>query len=411
MISGIYVRAWLLAGALAASVALTGCMEQPSPVGANLLSDSEKVVVHTLSSAVASDSVLISYRPLSFHVSTAGSSATLFGLYGTIEARPLYKIALSVDSVLLQSTLKSFPLRSAYLELKLAPYRYGDTSTSVPFGATVHEVLTNFETGVTWDSVGAATNYGPTLGTFTGSVGRWDSLLRIPLDTSLVLRLLAYQRYDSLTAHFQGIILVPQSNVNGIISVQPGEARLHIVMQRDSTPDTIVATSVQSLYIANTSETDPPDRMIVQSGVAKRMYLMWNLPKLPKLSTVNSVTLSLTMDPALSRFGKNYLNDSLGGSSQDSIAMYLATGDSSLGADRVLGVRRKGTNVFDFIMLRDFIEIWKHGAANHGMTAVQNINGLSDGVSTVDRIVFYPSAYSDSMLRPQCKIVYSTIAR
>lgn len=411
MISGIHVRAWLLAGAVAASVALTGCMEQPSPVGANLLSDSEKVVVHTLSSSIASDSVLISYRPLSLHVSTAGSSATLFGLSGTIEARPLYKLALSVDTILLHTTLKSFPLRSAYLELKLAPYRYGDTSASVPFGATIHEVVTNYETGVTWDSLGAASNYGPALGTFAGSVGLKDSILQIPIDTAFVLRLLSYQRYDSLIAHFQGIVLVPQATVNGIISIRPGEARIHIVMQRDTAPDTIVATSVQSLYIANTTETDPPDRMIVQSGVAKRMYLMWNLPKLPKLSTVNSVTLSLTLDPALSRFGKNYVNDSLNVSARDSIAMYLATGDSSLGADRVLGVRRTGTNIYDFIMLRDFIEIWKHGAANHGMTAIQSINGLSDGVSTVDRFVFYPPSYSDSTLRPQCKIVYSTIAR
>jgi hypothetical protein len=165
------------------------------------------------------------------------------------------------------------------------------------------------------------------------------------------------------------------------------------------------------LYIANSTAVDPSDRLIAQMGIAKRPYLTLAIPTLPKLSTVNSTTLSLTLDPSQSQWGKNYVMDSLDVTMRDSLYMFIASGDSSLGSYRVAGIRTPGTNVYVFTLLRDFVELWKHGQANHGMTPVQSIGGSSDGISTFDRFAFYRPDDPDSTKRPHIRIVYSTIGK
>lgn len=392
---------------------LAGCMKNSSPVGSNLLGANERVVLHTLDSAIPQDSLSLSLRQLTLHIPTGASSNLLLGIAGPIESRVMLKFAFNVDSNFRTTVLPRRPLSSAYLQLKVGSYRFGDTSAAMTLAATVNEVLTPYELGATWDSLYAPSNYGPAFGTFSGSIGLHDSLLKIPVDTAFLTRLLSYKRFDSLNTDFHGLALLPQAGCTGVLALKVIGAEIHAVFKGDTAAaDTVALSSIQHLYIANSTEVDPADRMIMQGGVVKRPFLTVSFPKLPKLSTVNSATLTLPFDPAGLRLGKDaFAQDSLKISFTDSLYMYFASTDSALGSYRAVGRRDSVRNVYVFTLLRDYIELWKHGAANHGMTLVQGINSVSDNVSTFDRFSFYPPTVADTNLRPRLRIVYTTLGQ
>ena len=395
------------------SLLLFSCTNNPSPVGSSLYPPQNKLVFHALDSNNPADSISFTYKIDLQHLSTATTTSNILaGLYKTYEARSLMKFAYIVDSSFTFDSIPHMNLKSGYLQIPLAGYRLGDTSVSMQFNCTINQILTNYESGATWDSLGALTNYSSTpVGSFTGHIGQDDSVLNIPMDTAFILHLLRYGSFDSLNTNFQGLALLPQSGTSGITSFKTTAATLHLVFQQDTLLDTTVMNAVQNIYIAKSAEPDPPGEMVMQSGLVQRLHLYINYPLVPQLSTINSATLQLTLDTTNSLFGKDHIRDSLQESSLDTMYIFLASSDSTIGIYELMGARIPGTNIYSFPQIASFLSLLQHGAANFGIVPQQGFgsgHNPGDEFTTLDKFVFYSSAAKDSTLRPRVKIFYST---
>jgi hypothetical protein len=394
-------------------LALSSCTETPSPVGSSLLPSSEKVTVHNLDSRNNADSVSFSIRRSLIHFGTGGAANILFGLAPGVEARPVLKFAIAVDTAFIPLVLNTWTLHDCYFSIPITPYRYGDTSASVHVRFELREVVVPFESGATWDSLGAASSYGSqVLATIDTTVTPSDSLLRVPLDTAFTLRLLRYGWYDSLRIHFYGLVLIPMGGTDGVIGLYPGSGRIAGSITRDTvTRDTTLLRSVTHIYVSSVVDDVPADAVEARMGGAILSYLNVSLPRLPRLSAINAVTLDLTRDSVRSIYGKDFRRDTLGYSSRDSVILVLAAGDSSLGTVLAIGNRMAGTQTFSFPLIRDFIDLWRRGVSNHGVTIVQSRSGSSNPMSTFDRLVFHGPADADSALRPRLRVTYSTVGQ
>ncbi len=404
---------WSLIGvALALLVVLcSSCTNTPSPVGSSLLPPGERVVLHTLDSRNPADSVQLAVRRSLIRFGTGGAANVLLGTTTGFEARALYKFALAVDTTFIPDVLNTWTLHDCYLSIPLTAYRFGDTSSSVHLRFEVREVITPFESGATWDSLGTSSSYSSTvLATVDTTVLTADSTLRVPLDTGFVMRLVRYQWYDSLYVNFAGLVVLPLSGTSGIVGLYPSTARIAGAITRDtSTRDTTLLRSVTQLYISNVQDLIPSDRIETQMGGAILSYLTLSTPLLPRLSAINAVAIDLTLDSASCAFGKDFKRDTLGYTSRDSVIMVLATGDSALGTTLAYGVRQPGTQMYHFPLVRDFVDLWRRGTANYGVTVIQSRTGSTNPMSTADRFVFYGTTAADTLVRPRVVVTYSTV--
>ncbi|HET7152510.1 MAG TPA: hypothetical protein VFJ29_01995 [Candidatus Kapabacteria bacterium] len=401
--------------AVAPSVFLLSCTNDPTPVGSSLYPPQNKLVLHGLDSFNPADSVSFTYQSILQHVANGSSATMLTGLYKTYEARDLLKLGYIVDTSFVFDSIPHMNMKSGYLELNLAGYRLGDTGATMQFSCTVNQILTNYESGATWDSLGALSNYSSTpVGSFTGTIGQDDSLLKIPLDTAFIMKLLRYGSFDSLNTYFQGIAILPQTGTSGITSFKISAASVHLVFQPDTTIDTAVMNTIQNIYIVNGNEINPPDEMVMQSGLVQRLHMYIAYPKVPLLSTINSASLQLALDTNNSLFGKDHFRDSLGESSRDTMFLLLASSDTTLGVYITAGTRISGTNTYTFPQIAPFLSLLQHGAANFGIVPIEGFgsgHGAGDEFSTLDRFAFYSLAAKDTNLRPHVKIFYSTQAQ
>jgi hypothetical protein len=394
---------------------LFSCTNDPSPVGSSLYPPQNKLVLHALDSYNPADSVSFTYKIALQHLSNANSSNVLEGLYKTYEARSLMKFGYIVDSSFTYDSIPHMTLKSGYLQIQLAGYRLGDTSASMQFNCTLNEVVNNYETGATWDSLGASSNYSSTpVGSFNGHIGQDDSILNIPMDTAFILRLLRYGSFDSLNTNFHGLAIMAQSGTSGIVSFKTSLATIHLVFQQDTLMDTTVMNTIQNISIVKSAEPDPPNEMVMQSGVVQRLHMYIKYPLVPQLSTINSATLQLTLDTNNSMFGKDHIRDSLQQSSRDTMFIFLASSDSTIGIYELAGSRIPGTNTYSFPQIASFLSLLRHGAADFGIVPIQGFgsaHGLGDEFATLDKFVFYSPAATDTTLRPRVKIFYSVLAQ
>lgn len=374
----------------AALFALAGCEENPSDLGLNFISPEDTIGTHVLSSDA--DTITISSSNYAYHVPLAGSPNLLVGRYQSYESKGLIKLNN------LPTNYDSATVNSVKLNLRYTNYFFKDSLGTLDFTVNRINRDLNFST-ITADSVNASDFEAASSGSYNGN----------PVDTAMIVVTLNNQLMEDWLEHAadsshpienQGIGLLPtgaSNTIKGFFSaaVNGLQPSIDIIVTKNGETDTLNFSDLQTTSIADAPLSAPAERMLVQSGVAFRTFLTFDLAKLPSNVIINDAQIQVTLDEPASFISTNYSNR-LG------VSMII---DSSAKTDTFRVVPSTQTFVNDVytIKITPFVQYWNKGLfQNNGL----NIYASTEG-QTLDQFMLYSTNASDITRRPKLRIIYT----
>ncbi|MEK7263301.1 MAG: hypothetical protein AAB071_02180 [Bacteroidota bacterium] len=344
-----------------------GCSDDPKDIGGNLLDDGNTAQLDTLSIFAAIDSTV--------RVRTnGGSSRLIIGSSNGKEAVSFLRFAtssafdtLKIDSAKITIHLNYFPDGTVQYNQSVNFLKV-DSATF----AKISDLRWNTFAHATYDSI-------------FSSVPRPlpDSVLEIPVDSNVVR---AKNGFFCRTAN----------PIFGFPSLQRYLARgtkLSIYYSYRSMPDSSDSLDLlygQSLFIAN-ADSVANDSLIVQSGVADRVFFKFNTESFPKkLTPIIRAKYFIHLLPS-SRFEMNtqplFIQQTLS-TATDSLSSLAIVCDSIA----------QHTYAFD---IKEEMQAWVNKTQTHNGLILRS---TSEG-NSLDRFAIY-GVNADSSLRPRVEIIY-----
>lgn len=378
------------------TMALAGCADEPSAinsVGNQLLLSHLSVRTDTLS-AVGS-STFKKYVPMDGQVNLVGRTGG-YTAYTLIQFFPFYIPERDTVTVV-----------SATLEL-LAETWFGDSAGSLGFN--VYQINHSWgQSTLQWDSVSTDPVFfdaGTARGTYAGTVSADSEWMSVNLDTAMVRRWIQPLIY---TDNF-GIILVPTQNcsvVRGLHAFGFGADSLfaHLTVVARNVAGTVTDTTIyrlgQDTFLGNIDDLNTnPSLMYVQSGVAYRSTLKFDVTGIPRGAIINQAQLTLRYDPGSSRLNK-FVSDT-------AVAAHALLDPSDYSKFELTGSRGTGaiasSDSFRFD-LRHQVQYWlSNPSLNNGLLLrATSVNEFSSfGLFT-----FYNETAQDFTKRPQLVVKYT----
>ncbi len=371
------------------TLAVTGCKDTPTSVGYGLLGPGN-IPNLAIDTALAS-----SYATIPQTTSTFSSDKILVGKY------PGYtSFALLRFTELPVGLFDTVNVTDVQLQLSTV-YNFGNSSAPLAFLG--YQLIAHADSA-TYDSLttGAAMYYGsnPML-SFAPTTLSDTAIVQCALDTSVVRSWFT----TAGSANNFGIILVP-TNVNTVKgfgsflnSASSNRPQLIIHYTSQGNSDTVVYNSGVARFLANVDKTWltslDPQCMFVQSGVAYRGQLYFNLRTLPKAGLILKAELEVTYDPLVQPTLNTFAEDSL-------FAFYVAN-DSAV-VDLTLGstITSGSAKIYRFDVA-NFMRAWANGDT---LQRIQ-LAGTREN-SSLDLFPLY-GTFSSSGLRP--RLIYTHVTQ
>ena len=344
-----------------------GCSDDPIDIGGNFLNDGNAVILDTMNLYAAIDST-VRLR------TNGGSSRLLIGKSSNTEA-------VSYMHFKNFSALDTMKIDSAKITVRLNYFPEG----TVQYNQTVNFLRVDSATAATISSLRWNTFSHTTYDSLYSSLPRQlqDSVLEIPVDSNIVRAK-------------NGFFIRSTNPIMGFPSLQRSLAKgtkLTIYYSYRTVPDSSDSLDVvfgQSLFIANTDSVTT-DSLIVQAGVADRVFLKFNPADFPqRLTQVIQAKFIIHLN-ANSRFEMNtqplFLQQTLSAAT-DSLSSLAIICDSVA----------PHTYSFD---IKDEMQAWINKTQpHHGFI----LRSTSEG-NSLDRFILNGIS-ADSSLRPRVEILY-----
>ncbi len=390
-VSGITIKLVLL---LFASYLLQGCENNPNDLGIKFIPPTDTTQTRYLDSQI--DTMRITNSNYKKYINTSISNLMLVGNYQSYQSKALLKFtAINPD-------FDSSNIISAKLTLRYSNYYFKD-----PMGLTafnIYRVNTNLNySSVTFDSVNSSTFGTSSVGSFTGTPVD-TQFVNITLNNQIAKDWLEYAADTNYVNKNYGVVLNPDKSsttikgfysLNNINDLTPV---VTIILTKNGTQDTLTLNTSEYVSLTDAPSTIiPPDRFILQSGIAYENILKFDLSKLPTNAIINNATLQFSLDNASSfitsfttdkRIVLGMVIDSV--NHKDSLLTNIFQLDSS--------TYSISTTTFNAVFQR-----WNSGnLPNLGIT-MKNYFELEN----LDEFVFYSPSASDITKRPRLKITYT----
>lgn len=368
------------------------CENNPNDLGFTLLPSNDTVGVRYLDSEL--DTMAITNNNYKQFINTSNSINMLIGNYQNYQSQALIKfIGISPD-------YDSVEVLSAVLTLKASGYYFKDQTGTTAFN--LYKVNNNIDySAVTFDSINSSTFGTTSLGSFSGMIAD-TATLNITLDNQTADDWLEYAADTNYINKNYGIGLVPSAGSttikgfysnNNDIGIIP---YVTIIFEKNNVEDTITLITSQYVSISNvTSLTIPPDRFILQNGIAYRNIMNFDLTKLPTDVIINNATLLLTLDNANSFISSSTIRSLVIGAVTDSVSK----------SDSLFSIVFPLDTIVYSANLNSIMQRWKTGALQNLGISMKN----SSEIQNLDNFVFYSSASTDTTKRPRLKITYTKI--
>jgi len=378
----------------------TGCADEPSSLGLNLIPPGDTTRVRVFDSQ--KDSMQItptSHRKLT---NTSVSGNLMVGKTASHDSKALLQFFN------LNSNYDTAVVNSARLILKYRNYYFPSSSIDSlgQIGFDVFKITRTLNLGtMTLDSVNSSTFGTSSQGNYTGSPTDDSMEVSIDLNTSMVKDWLEYEADTNYVNKNYGIVLSPQTSSNVIKGFySPAESKselrpkLQIIVTKNNDTDTLTFDASAYNSLANTTVTQTSELFFLQSGVAYVEVLKFDMSRIPSTATINDVQLYLTLDPANSEL-----------SSQASKVLYAArvTDTAGLKTDPSFYISTEQANNIYMVRLvktgsASPFQQWLLGETNYGLylqpTTIQQ---------NLDLYAFYNTTASDPAKRPRLVIKYT----
>lgn len=369
-----------------------GCVEDPSPIGAQLL-DQDLIEVEELNSQT--DSITQSSSSYKKVIQLGAANNILIGKAENVEASTLVRFLFNLpDSVIADIKNNNINILESSVELTRT-YAFGDTNSSFNFSA--HKILSNWTSGgFTADSL-SSLNF--EAAEVSSNKDLNDSLLVFDLDNLLVDSWFK-AKADTSDKSDRGIIIKPSSPTGQVIGFQALSStavnvpRLKVVFEKPGAyKDTIsfIATADVSV-VSGSLPNVGAENIVVQSSLAAYSKLYFDLSKLPADAVINSAELTLSIDTLQSKTGSNFINSILVFNIVDSTSKDSITSES-------IQLVRSG-NKFQ-AKITAFVNSWIN-KENLGM-----LIKTGDEFSGLEIFALKGSSASDSAMRPKLTVTYT----
>ncbi|MGC8654510.1 MAG: DNRLRE domain-containing protein [Candidatus Kryptoniota bacterium] len=372
------------------AISASGCTNKINQYGSWLVNVDSTTVPRSFDSVV--DSGLTISQQIIHPLATGSSTVLTLGKLPWVESDLLIQFH-GLDSVYnASSIIKAWiTFRRASYVLPVTPQ---DTNSLKQLTFSGYALNGNWTaTGATWDSI---KSIGYEYVNRISSSAVTDTTVVLNLDTSIV-RTWGRSGVDS-TVKSYGIIIIPQfeggilsvySAVNGTSAYDPF---ITVIYQKNGTTDTL--TSIRSLNesVSNAYLNNLPQGKFkyIEGGTGLRMWLKFDLSKIPKHSIVNYATLTLTADFSdTSRYGTKSI---------DSLVVYYDSTSTAFNAfNPVISSLSGNRYTFNVTLL---VQMMLNGQNNGFMvTKYSELNN-------VDTRFIYDETAPDS-LKPKLNIIYT----
>ncbi|MBK8550540.1 MAG: hypothetical protein IPL53_05540 [Ignavibacteria bacterium] len=268
----------------------------------------------------------------------------------------------------------------------------------------IYQMNTNLNySTITFDSVSSA-NYGNiSQGNYSGTPADTQQI-NITLNNQLAKDWLEYAADTGYSVKNYGIILLPNAGSNTIKGFysfnNPTDLIpfVTIIFTKNGTLDTAVLNISEYATLSDAPPTIiPADRFVLQSGVAYRNVLNFDLAKLPPNVIINNVTLTFTLDNSSSFISPTTDKRVVIGAVVDS-----TTKDDSLFVDAFQ--TDSMTYTLSSTSLNAIFQRWNSGVLTNYGLSMKNYYETQN----LDYFVFYSPSATEISYRPRIKITYTT---
>jgi hypothetical protein len=423
----------LLLLVLVASFGVTGCNDEPSPVGSGYLPET---VTFSTYQVAASEFEIVSGSPALSNATSKGGTTVLVGM--APDGTAAHGLFVVTDPIKVLEGSSPRAVTSVSLRFRTLPYRYGDLAArhSEFDVVAIDEIALDT---LRWSpTLLAKIEAAPSLGTFNGTLGD-SAVVTVPLDLVPATQFLhEYYASDTTisrvgdkadtvitTRILKSLVLRARGTSNVVASmlgatfadVADSLRPALLVGMGDSTATLRFGVSS---WIADLPEQPGPNVLMVAGGEPIRTFLQVRPEGLPLAATIHQARLVLHVDTARSKRGTSEPNSY--------IVLYDAentarTSFFPLGGGRLMsGFRRAQdslsfTDIFEINGLAPALTSAVRARRRAGEVAVAPFvlalgRGSGDRADqesgTVDRLFFHGFDAADSALRPSLTIIYST---
>lgn len=371
---------------------ISSCNDAPTSIGENLIPNSDKVNVDSLTviSSKASASSFVE------NIKKGTSPRLLLGKYKNVESRMLVKFfSLIPDSVLTPLKEDQIDVVDSWVEL-YPEYSIGDSSNQLQF--SVQHINSGWiAQNFVWDSLQMLNHDQNDL---ASQFVYTDSSITFKLSTDIVKEWLK-SRVDKSLPENNGLLFTPlnEGRVLGFQSVafvvNDRAPKLKIVVQKQGAfTDTITAIPSRSVHIVNgTIPEETPQNITLQDGLALHSKFWIDVSKIPLGSAVNKSILTFNINTSASDEGSI---------KTDTLGLYFykdSTANIVDSTSKVLLIREGEQFSGDFTRV---VQRWVDGDDNQGIRIY-----LTDERRALNKVVLYSNGVSDIAKKPKLTVYYT----
>lgn len=382
---------------LIAALLLSSCNDNPSAVGVDLIPGSDDVIFKTVDTQT--DTVRQSSSSFYKKIDLGVSETLILGKNSYAESSVLLRFDISAaDSILNYFKNNSGSVSKAWIDI-VPNYYLGDKSETLDF--TGNQIKTEWSpSGFDADSLALLQLDNTNI---VSNIQTTDSTVTFDINKTYAENWIR-QLISGVEDNY-GIFLKPAASTKRFIGFSAyslygsgNQPAMHIVVAKPNNlkPDTLIYQPyIDAHFVTGSIPVSPSGNIdFLQSGLAMRTFLFFDLSKIPANLAVNSARLELTLDTTKTFDGTPSSKYIAIRPLKDSTAMTL-TSDSLTSA-----VLTRDGKIFTGDISR-FVQDWVKNGNNQGMMLE-----LSDETTSVSRIAFYNEKEQDRYLRPRLKIVF-----
>lgn len=376
------------------AVTLVSCENNPNSTGITFISPDDTLSTRVLDSQL--DSMPITNKNYLNYINTSSSQNFLVGNYQNYTSKSLLKF------VEINQDLDSASIVSAILTLKYNDYSFNNKSGLTSMN--VYQMTTDFNySTVLYDSV-SSSNYGTvSKGSYSGTPTADTQKVNITLNNQMVKDWLEYSADTSYPVKNYGMILLPDassSTISGFYSFNNTTdliPYITVIYSKNSVVDTANINISEYVTLSNAPPSIiPADRFVLQSGVAYRNVLNFDLSKLPYNVIINNVNLQFTLD------SKN----SIISSATDKRVVLGMVVDSVNNTDSIFVDAFQSdsvTYVLSSTALNAIFQRWNSGVVQNLGLSMKNYFETQN----MDHFVFFSPSSAEISFRPRIRITYT----
>jgi hypothetical protein len=383
------------------SVYTSGCADEPSSLGLNMIPPGDTSSVRIFDSYIDTMVITaINHRKLT---NTSGSGNLMVGKTAAYDSKGLlqfYGLDTGYTTWLVNSATLTLKYRNYYF-----PSSHSDSLGQIGFDVYKITKGLNLST-ITLDSVNSSTFGTVSQGNYTGFPTADTQIVDISLNTQMVKDWLINAKDTGYANKNYGIVLSPSSAstvIKGFYSASYNnndlKPELKIILSKNNVFDTLKYDATASTSLANTTISQTSELFYLQCGVSYIETMKFDMSKIPSNATINDVQLYLTLDSAASILSPSQASKIIGAERITDTAAGIVTDNIAYNSTIISGK-------YVIRLISGFtpspFQRWLLGEPNYGIYLRPSTIQLN-----LDMYAFYNTTASDPATRPRIVIKYT----